>query len=83
MGNIECTGVKPFIASILSDVERQRKIAVANDGSYQNFLERGLLLTSKLLNQGFLFVKLKSSLRLFYGSHHDLVDRYGISVKYG
>ena len=25
-------------------------------------------------------VKLKSSLRKLYGSHHDLVDRYGISV---
>ena len=28
----------------------------------------------------FLFVKLKSPLRKFYGRHHDLVDRYGISV---
>jgi hypothetical protein len=26
-----------------------------------------------------LFVKLKSSLRMLYGSHHDFVDRYGIS----
>jgi hypothetical protein len=25
-------------------------------------------------------VKLKSSLRMFYGRHHDLIDRYGISV---
>ena len=25
-------------------------------------------------------VKLKSSLRKFYGRHHDMVDRYGISV---
>jgi hypothetical protein len=40
----------------------------------------GLLLTKKLLNQGFLLVKLKSSLRKFYGRHHDLIDRYGISV---
>ena len=39
-----------------------------------------LLLTRKLLNQRFLLVKLKSSLRTFYGHHHDLVDRYGISV---
>jgi hypothetical protein len=31
-------------------------------GSYQDFLDRGLLLTRKLLHQGFLFVKLKSSL---------------------
>ena len=37
-------------------------------------------LTRKLLNQGFLLVKLKSSLRTFYGSHHDLIGRYGISV---
>ena len=49
-------------------------------GSYQDFLDRGLLLTRKLLNQGFLLIKLKSSLRKFYGRHHDLVDRYGISV---
>ena len=32
-------------------------------------------------SQGFLLVKLKSSLRKCYGRHHDdLVDRYGISV---
>ena len=30
-------------------------------GSYERFLDRGLLLTKKLLNQGFLLVKLKSS----------------------
>ena len=48
--------------------------------SYQDFLDRGLLLTRKLLNQGFLSVKLTSSLRKSYGRHHDLVDRYGISV---
>ena len=49
-------------------------------GSYQVFIDRGLLLTRKLLNQGFLLVKLKSSLRKSYGNHHDLVDRYRISV---
>jgi hypothetical protein len=49
-------------------------------GSYQDFLDRGWLLTRKLLNHGFLLVKLKSSLRKFYGHHHDLADRYGISV---
>jgi hypothetical protein len=38
-------------------------------GSYQDFLDRGLLLTRKLLSQGFLLVKLKSSLRKFYGRH--------------
>ena len=34
-------------------------------GSYQDFLDRGLLLQMKLLNQGFLLVMLKSSLRNF------------------
>ena len=48
-------------------------------GSYQDFFDRGLLLTRKLLNKGFLLVKLKSSLQKCYGRHHDLVDRYGIS----
>ena len=40
-------------------------------GSHHDFHDRGLLLTRKLLNQGFLLVKLKSSLRKFYGRHHD------------
>jgi hypothetical protein len=49
-------------------------------GSYRDFLDRGLLLTRKLLNQWFHFVKLKSSLRKFYGRHYGLVDRCRISV---
>jgi hypothetical protein len=43
-------------------------------GSYQDFRDRELVLTRKLLNQGFLLVKLRSSLRNFYGHHHDLID---------
>ena len=35
-------------------------------GSYQDFLDKGLLPTRKLLNQGFLLVKLKLSLCKFY-----------------
>ena len=49
-------------------------------GSYQDFINRGLLLTRKLPNKGFLLVKLKLLLRKVYGRHHDLVDRYGISM---
>ena len=49
-------------------------------GSYQDFLDRGLLLTRKLMNQGFILVKLKSSIRKGYGRQHDLVDSYGIYV---
>ena len=44
------------------------------------FLDRRLLQTRRLLNQGFLLVKMKSSLRKCCGRHHDLVDRYGIFV---
>ena len=51
-------------------------------GSYQDFLDRGLLLTRKLPNKGFLLVKLKLLLRKVYGRHHDLVDRYEISVSH-
>ena len=40
-------------------------------GYHQDFLDRGLVLTRKVLNQ---------SLRKFYGRHHDLGNRYGISV---
>ena len=44
---------------------------------YQDFLNREMLLTRKLLNQGFLLNKLKSSIRNLYGRQHDLVNRYG------
>ena len=47
------------------------------------WIESAILETRKLLNEVFLLVKLKSSLRKFVGHHHDsddLVDRYGISV---
>jgi hypothetical protein len=37
-------------------------------GSYQNFLDRGLLLKRKLLKQGFLLVKIKSLIRKCYRS---------------
>jgi hypothetical protein len=45
-----------------------------------NFLDRGFVLKTKLLNQGFLLVQFKSSLRKLNGRQHDLVYRYGISV---
>ena len=44
-------------------------------GSYNDFLDRELLLTRKLLNQEFLVVKLKH-----YGRHHDLFNHYIISI---
>jgi hypothetical protein len=44
-------------------------------GSYHDFLNWGLLLARKLLNQRFLLVKLKSSLRKFYGLNRKWVLR--------
>ena len=49
-------------------------------GSYHDFLDRGLLLTTKQLNQGFLVAKLKSSLQKFYGRNHDFFNRYETSM---
>ena len=49
-------------------------------GFNHDIFHRVLLLTRNLLNQRLLVVKLKSLLRKFYGRHHDLVNRYGISV---
>jgi hypothetical protein len=45
-------------------------------GSLYDFFDRGLLLRKKLLKQGFLVVKWKSSLGKIYGRHHDLVKPY-------
>ena len=47
---------------------------------YTDFLERGKLLCSKLLTQGFVKSKLVTSLKKFYGRHHNLVSGYCVSV---
>ena len=47
---------------------------------YHDFLDRAQLLTNKLLKQGYVAPRLKSSLQKFYGRHHELVERYGISI---
>jgi hypothetical protein len=50
-------------------------------GCYQDSLDKELLLTRKLLHQGFLLlIKLKLSLRKFYGRYHNIVHCYGITV---
>ena len=47
-------------------------------GSYQDFLDRGLImLTWNLLKKGSLAVKLKTSLRKFCDRQHELVNCYG------
>ena len=54
-------------------------VAIFQDLLFLLFLDIGLLLTGKLLNQGFLVFK-KSSLQKFYSHHYDLVYHYRISV---
>jgi hypothetical protein len=49
-------------------------------GYYHDFLDKWILLTRKLLNQGFLVVKLKSPLQQYYGRHHDVINLYGVSA---
>ena len=49
-------------------------------GSDHYCLDRGLLLTRKLLNQGFLVVLLKSSHRMLYSHNRNLVNIYTVSV---
>jgi hypothetical protein len=39
-------------------------------------------LTQKLLKQGYVAPRLKSLLQKFYGRHHNLVDRYEISLSH-
>ena len=45
-----------------------------------DFLDRAQRLTQKLLKQENVTPKLKPSLQTFYGRHHNLVDRYEISI---
>ena len=44
------------------------------------FMERGNVLTTKLLSQGYQSIKLVAALEKFYGRHHDLVNLYNVAV---
>ena len=43
-------------------------------------MERGKLLTTKLLSQEYKKTKLIATLKKFYGRHHDLVNPYNVAV---
>ena len=47
---------------------------------YSDFLGRFKLPAQKLLKQGYVAPRLKSSIQQLYGRHHNLVDRYEISI---
>ena len=48
--------------------------------NYQDSMERGKVLTTKLLSQGYQKTKLVATLKKFYGRHHDLVNPYNVAV---
>ena len=48
--------------------------------NYQDIMERGKVLTTKLLSQGYQKTKLVATLKKFYGRHHDLVNPYNVAV---
>ena len=43
--------------------------------NYQDFMERGKVLTTELLSQGYQKTKLVATLKKFYGRHHEAVTR--------
>jgi len=47
---------------------------------FSDCLDGAQLLTQKLLKQGYVAPRMKSSLQIFYGRHHNLVDRCEISI---
>ena len=48
--------------------------------SYECFILRTRRLSSKLLKQGYLVERLKSSFRKFYGRYGDLIEQYGVTL---
>ena len=48
--------------------------------SYDCFILRAARLSSKLLGQGYVMERLKSSLRKFYGRYGDLIKHYEVSL---
>ena len=48
--------------------------------SYECFILRARRLFSKLLKQGYLVERLKSSFRKFYGRYGDLIEQYGVTL---
>ena len=47
---------------------------------YKDFIERSSRLGSRLQRQGYLLPRLKAALKKFYGRHHDVIDRFNVSV---
>ena len=48
--------------------------------NYQDIMERGKVLTTRLLSQGYQKTKVVAILKKLYGRHHDLVNTYNVAV---
>jgi len=48
--------------------------------TYQDFLHRDVLLTRKLLSQGFIETTLRSTLKKFFGRYHHFIPPYRVAV---
>ena len=75
--NLECSiTASPVNGVYISQLIRYSRATA----QYNTFMDRAQLLTQMLLKQGYVALRLKSSLQSFYCGHHNLVDRYGISI---
>ena len=72
-GNIPAA---PAYGVYLSQLDRSSRACDV----YRDFLDRARLLTDKLMRQGYVAKRLKSSLLNLYGRHHDLVDGFETTV---
>ena len=47
---------------------------------YRDFVDRGKLLNNRLLSQSYRKAKIVSTVKKFYGTHHNLVDPYNVAI---
>ena len=66
----------PAYGVLISQLKRYARAC----SSYECFILRAARLSSKLLGQGYVMERLKSSLRKFYGRYWDLIKHYEVSL---
>ena len=71
--NIPCS---PAYGVFISQLIRYSRACTG----YNDFLQRCITLTHKLLKQGYVRPRLVKTFKKFYGRHHDLVNKYDVSV---
>ena len=73
---IDCIPFSPAYGVFISHLIRYARAC----SSYECFILRARRLSSKLLKQGYLAERMKSSFRKFYGRYGDLIKQYEISL---